>query len=321
MQSLRTDHPQDRSLPHEALPAGTHVGRVRLAVSNLARSLDFYSRVLGLVVLTRTERFAQLGVNHHVPVLLEIVQLEGIKPLKQQKRLGLFHLAMLLPNRASLGSFVAHLHALKIAYGAGDHGVSEAIYLADPDGLNVEVYIDRDIKCWPMQNGEIVLTTRAVDVRSLLHDASEVWTCVPEGTTMGHVHFYVDDLLQAEAFYGHALGLSVKTSTFPGALFVGAGTYHHHVGLNTWAAGSGVANRDDPRMLFWELVLPSEQDLERLKKRMVERDWKITGQNPLTYTDPWGITVAINFEGSELCGHSVPAEEQPGVAQRRSASP
>ena len=176
--------------------------------------------------------------------------------------------------------------------------MSEAIYLKDPDGLDVEVYVDRDIRFWPMKNGEIVLDTKPVNLRTLLASSSGTWKGMPVGTTMGHVHLYVDDLLRAETFYRSSLGFSLKTWTFPGALFVGAGPYHHHVGLNTWAADSPIADSHDPRLLFWELILPSKQDYGKLMKRMAETGWGVTGEHPLTYTDPWGISVAIGYEDS-----------------------
>jgi catechol 2,3-dioxygenase len=280
------------------LPASAHVGRVRLAVSDLERSVDFYSQVIGLAVLnpgTPEARLAQLGPHSSRTVLLELEEIPGVRGLGQAKRLGLYHTAFLLPTRQALGSFVRHLVCRGTPFAAADHLVSEALYLTDPDGLDVEVYADRTREQWTHRGSEIDLTTKPLHLNQLVAVAESSWTGAPANTTVGHVHFYVGDLAAAESFYHTALGLDIVTRRFPGALFTSAGGYHHHVGLNTWAAGSPPASSHDPRLLFWELVLPNEAEIERVSKNMIEAGYSPTKTQLAgpTFQDPWGITVAL----------------------------
>jgi catechol 2,3-dioxygenase len=281
--------------PAECLPAGTHVGRVRLAVSNLERSIWFYSQVIGLAVLEQDGRTARLGAHDSKQILLELVELPGVRPLGQSKRLGLYHTAFLLPTRQALGSFVRHLKELGVRFGAGDHIYSEAIYLTDPDGLDVEVYADRDRSAWIFEGQEIVSATHGVGLSELMDLSDGPWTGAPQGTTVGHVHLYIGNLEQAAAFYHAALGMDIVTWRFPGALFLSAGGYHHHVGLNTWASVSPQATEADARLLHWELAFSEVADLERTAERLRRADYEET-TGPMgapAFKDPWGITVAL----------------------------
>jgi len=139
-----------------------------------------------------------------------------------------------------------------------DHLFSEALYLSAPDGLGVEVFADRPRDAWPRLHGELVSDNAPLDVAGVLAAGGDVpYGGMPAGTVVGHVHFYVDDLSRAAAFYVQGLGLEPSLTSFPGALFVAAGGYHHHVGLNTWAAGAPLAEADDARLAAWRLVLPT----------------------------------------------------------------
>ncbi|ADW68243.1 VOC family protein [Granulicella tundricola] len=293
--SPRTDagiHPTHR------LPPSTHVGKVRLAVSNLERSVAFYRDVIGLTLLPSLEsasKIARLGVPGSPAALLELEHIPGVQPIGRRTRLGLYHTAFLLPTRAALGSFVQHLIASNTPYGAGDHLYSEAIYLADPDGLSVEVYADRAHSAWIYEGSELVSATNSVDFRSLLAATDAPWKGAPSGTTIGHVHLYIADLDQASSFYHAALGMDIMTWRYPGALFVSAGGYHHHVGLNVWAAGSPVASAYDARLLFWELILPSEQELELAAKRLTEAGFpsETSEEETPSHIDSCGIRLRL----------------------------
>jgi catechol 2,3-dioxygenase len=168
--------------------------------------------------------------------------------------------------------------------------VSEAIYLVDPDGLTVEVYADRARSEWRTVEGQLKMATETIDFAALAQVQHDRWKQAPTGTCIGHVHFYVGDLASAAAFYHVGLGMDIMTQ-LPGALFVAAGGYHHHVGLNTWAAGSPVASQSDARILLWELVLPNEQEIARLAASMQKYAWRASAQH--VYTDAWGINVAL----------------------------
>ncbi|MGB7188880.1 MAG: VOC family protein [Acidobacteriaceae bacterium] len=288
--------------PSYRLPASARVGRARIAVSELARSLDFYTRVIGLQVLERETRLARLGAHGSQVVLLELEELSNVEPIGRRSRLGLYHTAFLLPSRAALSSFVQHLNGLHVYFGSGDHLYSEAMYLTDPDGLSVEVYADRSRSEWTIDNREIVSATEPVRFDLLPKVPENSWEGMPAGTTMGHVHFYVGDLEKAASFYHAGLGLDIVTWRYPGALFTSAGGYHHHVGLNVWVADSPVAAATDARLLFWELVLPTEQERERAAKSMADTGFPAvpSATGALMFTDPWGITVALTVRSGHV---------------------
>jgi catechol 2,3-dioxygenase len=264
-------------------------------VANLDRSLTWYSRVLGLSPFERTDRIATLGVPGGSPPLLELHELPGAKPMSRRGRLGLYHFAILLPERAALGRFLRHLSEIGERAGMSDHLVSEDIYLADPDGLGIEVYADRPRGTWRVNDGQLLMATDPLDVSDVLGAAGpERWSGMPNGTTMGHVHLFVGDLGQAEAFYHRGLGFDKVVWSYPGALFLSAGGYHHHLGTNTWAAGAPRAAQEDARMLEWELLVPGAKDVADALGSIegagtpVERD-----RDSGVARDPWGTAVRV----------------------------
>jgi catechol 2,3-dioxygenase len=277
--------------PGYELPASAHVGRVRLAVSSLERSLAFYSEVLGLTVLARSAHFAALGTGNSVH--LELNEQPGLRPLGRAKRIGLYHTAFLLPTQRDLSSFVAHLQQRGIPFAASDHAVSLAICLTDPDGLDVEVYADRDRAEWRTDGPELLMETRALRFADLPTVGKDSWQGAPPGTSVGHMHFYVEDLAAAAQFYHAALGMAVTTRRYPGALFLSAGGYHHHVGVNLWAAGSPLASTTDPRLLFWELVLPSVDDVRRAAESLRACGFAPDSADADSFTDSSGIRMKL----------------------------
>lgn len=281
-------------------PSTSHVGRVRLAVSDLAKSIIFYTRVIGLVVLNQSDPLVQLGVTGDSQILLELEQVPGVHPIDRRDRLGLYHSAFLLPNRESLSSFVAHLVDQGIHFGSGDHLYSEAIYLVDPDGLSVEVYADRPRDQWIYEGLEIVSATNPIDFDGLLALPHQQWKAAPAGTVIGHVHLYVGDLDQAAGFYHATLGFDIVTWRYPGALFMSAGGYHHDLAVNIWAAGSPPASSSDARLLFWELILPNAEARSRAEESLAAAGYKYTpvATGDPGYTDPWGIQVSLTLENT-----------------------
>jgi catechol 2,3-dioxygenase len=275
------------------LPAETHVGRVRLQVSDLERSLAWYGRVLGFRVAERRDGFAALAAHGDGAPLVELYEKAGAAPSPMRGQLGLYHFAILLPDRAALGRFVAHLGEVGERFGASDHLVSEATYLHDPDGLGIEVYADRPRESWSAEGRELQMTTVALNLRDVTAAAhGEPWTGMPAGTTIGHVHLHVGDLRRAADFYHAALGLDAVVWSYPGALFLSAGGYHHHLGLNTWAGpGARPAGENDARLLEWELVLPSGPDAEAAVRSLVEAGFAADGDGRAA--DPWGTTMRI----------------------------
>jgi catechol 2,3-dioxygenase len=280
--------------PGYRLPGQARIGRVRLQVSDLARSVAYYSEVLGFTASVRDGRIAVLATADGIP-LVELHQQKGSRPVPRHGRRGLYHFAILLPDRPALGRFVAHLADVGAYAGSADHLVSEALYLADPDGLGIEVYADRPRAQWKTSGREIAMATEPLDLRALARaGGGEPWVGMPAGTTVGHVHFHVATLAEAEAFYHSALGLDKVVWSYPGALFFSVGGYHHHVGTNTWAADAPVATAQDARLIEWELRLPTDADVSSAAASVRRAGYEIReAGNDRLITDPSGITVRL----------------------------
>lgn len=219
-----------------ALPADAHVGEVSLLVSDLDRSTAFYTDVLGFAPVERSVQRVSLAPPAG-PVLLHLEGRPGAAR-RAPRTSGLFHFAILVPGRAALGRSLRRLAEMRWPLtGASDHLVSEALYLNDPDGLGIEIYRDRPEDTWTRDEGEVIMATEPLDLDSVAGEtgAERPWSGLDRGTTIGHVHLHVPDLAAAEAFYCGDVGLSPTLRRYPGALFVAAGSYHHHLGLNIWA--------------------------------------------------------------------------------------
>jgi catechol 2,3-dioxygenase len=276
-------------------PAHTRLGPVRLQVADLERSLAWYGPVLGLRVVERGASGATLAPQTGGPVLIELFERAGAAPAGN--RLGLFHVALLLPDRAALGAFLRHLAALGVRAGAADHLVSEALYLSDPDGQGIEVYADRPRDQWRVAGRELQMDTLALDARDLVRAAGDrTWHGAPAGTVVGHVHLHVGDLAAAERFYHHGLGLDRMVWRYPGAVFLAAGGYHHHLGLNTWATG-GRAGDGDARLLEWTFVLPSGADVAAATASLEAAGFSVDGEGRAA--DPWGTVVRMVVGGED----------------------
>jgi catechol 2,3-dioxygenase len=287
-----------RPPPGYRLPEATALGPVRLQVADLARSLSFYGEVLGLRVMRRRAGFAELGAeagSGEAPALLGLHERRGVAPVPREGRLGLYHYALLVPDRAALGRFAAHLGRLGIRPGAADHLVSEALYLHDPDGLGIEVYADRPREVWKRENGQLLMDTRRLELEELVRAGNgQPWAGMPAGSTVGHVHLHVGDLEAASAFYHDGLGFDRTVWSYPGALFLSAGGYHHHVGVNTWAARAKRTGPDDAGLLEWELRLPSAGDAREALRSLDEAGYPVTPMDDGgTAKDPWDIALRI----------------------------
>ena len=285
--------------PEFSLPDATRIGRVRLQVSGIERSIEYYERVLGMRVISREGSTARLGAHDDDRVLIELVEKPGARPVPRRGLLGLYHFAVLLPDRASLGRFVAHLDEIGVHAGMSDHLVSEAIYLTDPDGLGIEVYADRPRDTWRIADRQLQMATKPLDVDSLLAAAQgKKWDGLPSGTVIGHVHFFVGDIDRASTFYHSGLGLDKIVWNYPGALFLSAGGYHHHVGVNTWAAGASPATDDDARLVEWELIVPGASEVQAAAASIATAGYPIEHDgDALLASDDWGIRMRMISEG------------------------
>ncbi len=221
------------------LPDDAHIGGAHLHVIDLDRALDFYRDTLGLTVVDQDGSTVALAdLPDAAPILRLTAHPAAIR--KPQRSTGLYHVAILLPSRPALGKMLRRLLDLDYPLqGASDHLVSEALYLADPDGNGLEIYRDRPRSEWRMNGDSVAMATEPLDVDGVLAAAdNSVWTGIPAATVIGHVHLHVSDLAQSEQFYSGKLGLDVMQRGYPGALFMAAGGYHHHLGVNTWAGHS-----------------------------------------------------------------------------------
>jgi catechol 2,3-dioxygenase len=247
------------------------VGAVALVVRDLEGVRAFYERVVGLAVLEAGEGRAVLGAGERA--LVELVE-DRQAQLRPQRTTGLFHLAILVPDRDELGRAVRRtIAARRPLQGAADHLVSEAIYLGDPEGNGIEIYRDRPREEWRRDGDELRMATLPLDLDDVLAEPGDGATLgpLPDGARIGHVHLNVADLAAAERFYAGLLGFEVTARAYPGALFVAAGGYHHHVGLNTWR-GEG-APPPPPGALglrSFELTLPDPDSLAEVVARLRE---------------------------------------------------
>src|SRR5713226_2971644 len=251
------------------LPDATSIGFVHLTVADLAVTGAFYQEVLGFRLVHQTGSTRYLSSDGRYPFHLVLTGRPEAKP-PGKKSAGLYHYAILFPSRAHLATAVRRLLAVDwpIA-GASDHGVSEAIYLADPEGNGIELYVDRDRALWPIENSALVMPTRPLQIEGLLALATGPWPGMAQGTRIGHTHLRVSDLAKAEAFYSGVLGFAVTVRGYPGALFFAAGGYHHHIGVNIWA-GSHLApsTPEAPGLRTFAVHLPDRAALAQVVRRV-----------------------------------------------------
>ncbi|MEO6068514.1 MAG: VOC family protein [Gemmatimonadota bacterium] len=297
------------------LPDALRLGAVQLQIADLARSVDYYQKTLGLQVVDRNAKRADLAPLGTSTPLVVLHEQKGARAAPRRGRLGLFHFAILIPDRPSLGRFVRHLGDIGAQAGAADHLVSEAFYLQDPDNLGIEIYADRPRTSWRRVDRELMMATDPIDVPALVAAAGDTkWSGMPAGTTMGHLHLHVGDLADAAAFYSEALGFDRTVWEYPGALFMGAGGYHHHLGNNLWAGSGAVApSADDAQLLEWTMEFPDVASRELGVESLERAGHKLERQEgSMVAKDPWGTKVRIPPAlgvlpaGGELVPHGRP---------------
>jgi catechol 2,3-dioxygenase len=250
-----------------AIAADTTVGPVTLTVRDTERVASFYEQVLGLHTLDRRAATTALGVEEGRP-LVELVH-DPDAPPRPPGTTGLFNLALLVPSRLELARSLRRIaDAGWRLTGASDHLVSEALYLDDPEGNGIEIYRDRPRAEWRRDGDEIAMATLPLDIDGLIGELGSNGDDAEElapATRIGHVHLNVADLDESERFYGGLLGFDVTARGYPGALFLSAGGYHHHIGLNIWAgAGAPPPAAGSSGLRAFAVVLPDRGELERV---------------------------------------------------------
>lgn len=234
--------------------SGTHlqleIGPLSLRVKDLDAMLEFYGRSLGLNVIRRENRIVQLSASPDDISPLLILRHNPVSYKAPLDAAGLYHFALLLPDRRSLAAAYLTIGNADVVFdGCADHLVSEALYLTDPEGNGIEIYADRPREKWKFdEDNQVRMTTQPLDIDSLLREVSGVkredLTAIPEGTRIGHIHLKVTNLQRSIAFYQVMLGLDVM-SYLSSAAFLSVGGYHHHIGLNTWESLGGPAMKKE----------------------------------------------------------------------------
>jgi catechol 2,3-dioxygenase len=279
------------------LPDASHLGAVRLQVSDLERSLQWYQSVLGLTIGEKTSTSVSLVVKGESHPLIELREKRGIRRVPRSGLLGLYHYAILLPDRLALGRFIRHLAELGMHAGMSDHFVSEAVYISDPDGLGIEVYSDRPRSQWKVEDLQLSMTTLPLNARALVDAAGDQpWEGLPAGTVIGHVHLYVGDIDRAAAFYHDLVGFDKVVWSYPGALFMSAGGYHHHLGTNIWAAQAPPASDSDAKLIEWEIVVPRASDVSAVEASVKQSAPVDREGETILLRDPWGTAVRVRAE-------------------------
>lgn len=280
---------QSTHLTPSSIHPETGIGLVTLRVANLDRSLRFYEGLLGFRRIERTAGTALLGAQEGPP-LLELHEMPGAPP-QPRRSTGLYHVAILLPNRADLGRILLRLTQAGWEIGQADHLVSEALYLSDPDGNGLEIYRDRPRESWHWEHSMVQMAIDPIDLDALMEEGKRdalPWEVLPAGTRVGHIHLRVGDIPQAEHFYHTILGFDI-TAHMPGALFLSAGGYHHHIALNTWQSrGAGAAPRTTAGLQAFVIALPNQDALMEVRARLAAHGIPIHEQgDTLTVADPW----------------------------------
>jgi catechol 2,3-dioxygenase len=287
------------------------MGLLALTVADLTRSLNFYQRVFGFTLLRQEGTTAVLGAGQ--TPLLVLHELAGAAP-SPANATGLYHFAILVPSRADLAQWLLHLAESDYPLsGASDHLVSEALYLSDPDGNGIEVYRDRARGEWPYRNGALQMATDPLDLRALIAEAQAAdrpWTGLAAGTRLGHMHLQVADIPTARTFYHDVLGFDVVVDmSRMGALFVSAGGYHHHLGLNTWQSRGGrPAPAGSAGLRYYTIHLPDAAALAPVLARLDAAGVPYREENGgVLVEDPWHNQVLLTH-GANLPHDVVPAQ-------------
>jgi len=260
------------------IPDNTKIQSVDLKIKNLDTMLDFYSEKTGMKEIETKNNITYLSADGKYPHLLALHEDKDAEP-SPRGTTGLFHTAIRLPSRKELARVFLRLLERKVKFqGFSDHVVSEAIYLADPEGNGVELYADRPMEEWKYKMGQVEMDTLPLNLNTITDelDDRDIWNGIHEDTDIGHIHLKVSDLHKAQEIYSMVLGFNITNSIYPGALFFGAGGYHHHIGANTWLTKNGKPASDNSAGLAgFTIKMPDEKYIDSVKKRAEESGLQI----------------------------------------------
>ena len=281
------------------IAGATRIGYVHLRVRDLDRSLAFYLDTLGFRLVSGGRSTATLSATGRGPGLVVLTEKKGA-PARLPHSTGLYHMAIRVPTRRALAMAIRHLNDCSWRIdGFADHDVSEAVYLADPDGNGIEVYVDRAAETWPFRNGQVEMITVPLDLESLMAELVDwpgEWDGLDQASVIGHVHLRVADLTAAEEFYHGVIGLDVTQRSILGAVFFSAGGYHHHIGANVWSSDGGPRPPADAiGLISYSILLPDPASLDALAARLQAAEAPLRSQDGgrIRTADPDGIFIEL----------------------------
>lgn len=271
-----------------------HVSRIDLLVQNRDKSKDFYINSLGFSVLKENEYYTSLTVNHKD----ELIRLYNDEKTTKttNKNMNIYHFAILLPDRKSLGKFLRHLIKNQIPIdGAADHMVSEAIYLQDPNGFGIEVSCDKDDSEWINTKNQIKMDNLPFDYKGVYYATNDYdnFTKLPADTQIGHLHLQVDNLIESKNFYNNIIGFDIVNESIKDAVFMSDKNYHHHLAINTWCSHSLVDNK----MKSFTITYPNcEKYLKALESiKAAKIDYQETNEG-IHIKDPANTEIYLNIK-------------------------
>ncbi|MFC3418479.1 VOC family protein [Salinicoccus hispanicus] len=275
-------------------PPAIYVSHVKINVSDMESALAFYTRLLGFSILEQNDREVHLTADGKTCFLTLNVP---DHPVEKKKTTGLYHFAILLSERSDLAALVIHLARNNVALGAADHSVSEAIYLNDPDGNGIEVYVDRPSETWLWRGDNVQMTTEPLDFEEMSKTLrpDQKWEKMPESAIMGHLHLHVSDLSPAVIFYTTGLGLEIVSEFMGSAVFMSTSRYHHHVAVNAWN-GTGVPQPEPGSVGLdtFTLAYPDQDALDAAVKRLSSLGYDVSDEDhSMISVDPSGNKVKM----------------------------
>ena len=277
----------------------TYVETVSLNIKDLNRSIDFYTKIIGLSVKEQNSTHAELTADGE-NVLLVLNQVD--KERTHRRASGLYHFALLLPTREDLALITMHLAANRIPLGSADHHVSEALYLDDPDGNGIEIYIDREPEHWIWNDGQVHMVTEPLNAEDLLKDRPDPsnFKGLPKDTIMGHIHLHVNDLQKNDEFYTEGLGFEVILNFGGQALFMATEKYHHHIAANIWnGLGAPAPEKGSIGLDYYTVIYPSNEALNKAVSRLTELGFTAEQEEGYVLTaDPSGSHIRMQTHKS-----------------------